>query len=392
MASDFDFTAAVGDQFQSGAPEVANSWPGEPPRLRMDDIDNLILWCVDQKASDISIQSDRQVFIEVDGELRTATRRPMDAADVNVVLEKLYGAEALAQLAGGRDLDLSYEIRPDRFTRHRFRVNITAILSRGRDAVQVTMRVLPSLPPTLADLNIEKEIVDAWAPRQGMILITGPTGSGKSTLLAAGNRLLIERPEGCGKLLTYEAPIEYVYDAIASERSLVAQTEIPRHLPTFAAGVRNALRRKPNVILVGEVRDRETVMAAIEAGQTGHAVYATVHTTGVAATIRRMMSMFDSGERVERGYALMESMRLIVTQALVPRVGGGRIGIREWMIFTDDVREALLHMHEDQWSSELIKMLAKHGRSMAQSAQIAFDAGLIDQRHLILLSKSTGHA
>jgi len=392
MASDFDFTTAVADQFNADAAAIANSWPDEPPRLRMDDIDSLILWCVAQRASDISIQSDRPVFIEVDGELRTATRRPMDGADVNVVLEKLYGAEAMAQLAGGRDLDLSYEIRPDRFTRHRFRVNITAILSRGRDAVQVTMRVLPSLPPTLAELNIEKEIVDAWAPRQGMILITGPTGSGKSTLLAAGNRLLIERPEGCGKLLTYEAPIEYVYDAIASERSLVAQTEIPRHLPTFAAGVRNALRRKPNVILVGEVRDRETVMAAIEAGQTGHAVYATVHTTGVAATIRRMMSMFDSGERIERGYALMETMRLIVTQALVPRVGGGRIGIREWMIFNDDVRETLLHMHEDQWSSELIKMVPKNGRSMAQSAQIAFDAGLIDQRNLILLSKSTGHA
>ncbi|HRJ12244.1 MAG TPA: ATPase, T2SS/T4P/T4SS family [Alphaproteobacteria bacterium] len=392
MASDFDFTTAVADQFNADAAAIANSWPDEPPRLRMDDIDSLILWCVAQRASDISIQSDRPVFIEVDGELRTATRRPMDGADVNVVLEKLYGAEAMAQLAGGRDLDLSYEIRPDRFTCHRFRVNITAILSRGRDAVQVTMRVLPSLPPTLAELNIEKEIVDAWAPRQGMILITGPTGSGKSTLLAAGNRLLIERPEGCGKLLTYEAPIEYVYDAIASERSLVAQTEIPRHLPTFAAGVRNALRRKPNVILVGEVRDRETVMAAIEAGQTGHAVYATVHTTGVAATIRRMMSMFDSGERIERGYALMETMRLIVTQALVPRVGGGRIGIREWMIFNDDVRETLLHMHEDQWSSELIKMVPKNGRSMAQSAQIAFDAGLIDQRNLILLSKSTGHA
>jgi len=391
MAADFDFTA-VADQFQSGAPEIASSWPGEPARLRMDDVDSLVLWCVEQKASDISIQSDRPVFIEVDGALKTATRRPMDAADLNVVLEKLYGAEALAQLAGGRDLDLSYEIRPDRFTRHRFRVNITAILSRGRDAVQITMRVLPSLPPTLAELNIEKEIVDAWAPRQGMILITGPTGSGKSTLLAAGNRLLIERTEGCGKLLTYEAPIEYVYDAIASERSLVAQTEIPRHLPTFAAGVRNALRRKPNVILVGEVRDRETVMAAIEAGQTGHAVYATVHTTGVAATVRRMMSMFDSGERVERGYALIESMRLIVTQTLVPRVGGGRIGVREWMIFNDDVREALLNMDEDNWSGELLRMLPKNGQSMAASAQKAYDAGLIDHRTLILLSKTIGHA
>ena len=395
MASDFDFpttiAGAVGDQFHSGAPEIASSWPGEPARLRVDDIDALILWCVEQKASDISIQSDRPVFIEVHGALKTATRRPMDAADVNVVLERLYGAEALAQLAGGRDLDLSYEIRPDRFTRHRFRVNITAILSRGRDAVQVTMRVLPSLPPTLAELGIEKEIVDAWAPRQGLVLITGPTGSGKSTLLAAGNRMLIERPEGCGKMLTYEAPIEYVYDAIASEHSLVAQTEIPRHLPSFAAGVRNALRRKPNIILVGEVRDRETVMAAIEAGQTGHAVYATVHTMGVASTLRRMMSMFDSSERTERGFALVESLRLIVTQALVPRVSGGRISVREWMIFTDEVRERLLNMNEEEWSSEVTRSLPANGQSMAVSAQKAYAEGMIDHRHMILLSKSTGH-
>lgn len=392
MASDFDFSTSVADQFNTDAAAIANSWPGEPPRLRMDDIDPMILWCVQQKASDISIQSDRPVFIEVDGELRPATRRPMDAADVNVVLERLYGAEALAQLAGGRDLDLSYEIKPDRFTRHRFRVNITAILSRGRDAVQVTMRVLPALPPTLVELKIEPEIVNAWAPRQGMVLITGPTGSGKTTLLAAGNRMLIEREQGCGKMLTYEAPIEYVYDAITSDRSLVAQTEIPRHLPSFAAGVRNALRRKPNVILVGEVRDRETVMAAIEAGQTGHAVYATVHTTGVAATVRRMMSMFEHAERTERGFALMESLRLIVTQALVPREGGGRVGVREWMEFNDDVREKLLNMNEEDWTAEVQRMIPAHGQTMAVSAQKAFDAGLIDQRHLILLSKSTGHA
>lgn len=391
MASDFNFTAAIGDQFQPGAVEVVSSWPGEPPRLRADDVDPLVLWCVEQKASDISIQSDRPVFIEVHGALKTATRRPMDAADVNVVMERLYGPEALSQLAGGKDLDLSYEIKPDRFTRHRFRVNITAILSRGRDAVQITMRVLPALPPTMVELGIEQEIIDAWSPRQGLILITGPTGSGKSTLLAAGNRMMIERAEGCGKMLTYEAPIEYVYDAITSDKSLIAQTEIPRHLPNFAAGIRNALRRKPNIILVGEVRDHETVAAAVEAGQTGHAVYATAHTTGVAATIRRMMSMFDSSERTERGFAMMETLRLIVTQALVPRVGGGRISVREWMIFTDAVRERLLNMKDEEWSAEVTRLLPANGQSMAVSAQKACTAGFIDNRQMLYLSKSTGH-
>ena len=369
--------------------ESSPTWPDEPPRLREDSIDPMLMWCVGRKASDISLQTDRPVYIEVDGALVPATRRPLDAADIAVILTKLYGTEAQAQLAGGRDLDLSYEIRTDRANRSRFRVNATAILSKGRDAAQITMRTLPNMPPSMAELNIEPEIIEHWAPRQGMVLVTGPTGSGKSTLLAAGNRMLIERPEGCGKMLTYEAPIEYVYDLIDSPRSLVSQTEIPRHLPSFAAGVRNALRRKPNIIMVGEVRDRETVSASIEAGQTGHAVYATVHTTGVAATVRRLMSMFESSERIERGFALMETMRLIVTQALVPKIGGGRIGIREWMPFDDVMREKLLSMNNEAWFNEIERQLPVLGRSMADSAQRAFDAGLIERRWLLLLKQAT---
>lgn len=366
------------------------TWPDEPPRLREDDIDSLLLWCVEQKSSDINFQTDRPIMNEIHGKLFPGTRRAMDAADIAIVLNRLYGAEAQAKLASGKDLDLSYEIRPDRNTRFRFRVNATAILSRGRDAVQITMRTLPNLPPRMQDLNIEQPIIDNWAPRQGMVLVTGPTGSGKSTLLAAGNRMMIEREGGCGKLLTYEAPIEYVYDSITSDHSMVSQSEIPRHLPTFAAGVRNALRRKPSIILVGEVRDQETVAAAIEAGQTGHAVYATAHTIGAANTVRRMMSMFDSSERSERGYALMETMRMIVTQALVPKIGGGRVGIREWMVFTDEVREKLLDMPHDRWSNEVMRMVPDFGQTIARSAEMAFEAGLIERRWMLMLSKGTG--
>ncbi|MED5423042.1 MAG: ATPase, T2SS/T4P/T4SS family, partial [Pseudomonadota bacterium] len=273
-----------------GADNIAETWPEEPDRFRQDHVDPYLLWCVKKGASDITIQTDRPGYNDISGTLYPGTYRPIDAADMNVFLAKIYGPDASARLASGTDLDVSYEIRPDRYTRIRFRVNITAILSRGRDAVQITMRSLPSEPPTMAALNIEQEIIDNWAPRQGMVVITGPTGSGKSTLLSAGNRMLLERIHGCGKMLTYEAPIEYTYDTIKSPRSLVSQTEIPRHLPDFAAGVRNALRRKPEIILVGEARDKETISAAIEAAQTGHAVYTTTHTTGVASTVRRMIT------------------------------------------------------------------------------------------------------
>ena len=362
-------------------------WPDEPLRMLEEHVDILLLWCVEQKATDISIQTDRPVILEVDGILYPVTHRPMDSADMSNILARLYGPDALAKLASGKDLDLSYEVRPERNVRYRFRNNITAILSRGRDSVQVTLRSLPHLPPTMRDLGVEEDIIRNWSPRQGLILVTGPTGSGKSTLLASGCRMLVERPQGCGKLLTYEAPIEYVYDTITGPRSLIAQTEIPRHLPTFAAGIRNALRRKPNIILVGEARDRETVTAAIEAGQTGHLVFSTVHTIGVAATIRRTVSVFDPAERSERAYALMETLRMIVTQVLVPKVGGGRIGLREYLVFDDSIREQLLDMPMDRWTLETQRLLVRHGHTMEQSANEAFNAGLIDRHSYLLLTK-----
>ncbi len=367
--------------------EKIGTWPAESLRLSDDNLDQMLLWCVQQKASDITLQSDRPVHIDVDGILLPVTRRSLDSADMTNALGRIYGADALAKLASGVDLDLSYEIRTDRNTRYRFRVNITAILSKGRDSVQITMRTLPNLPPTMKELGIEDRIIENFSPRQGMILVTGPTGSGKSTLLAAGCRMLIERPQGCGKLLTYEAPIEYVYDGVTGSRSLVAQSEIPRHLPNFAAGVRNALRRKPNVILVGEARDRETVAAAIEAGQTGHLVFSTVHTIGVAATIRRMISVFEPSERTERAFAMMETLRMVITQALVPKVGGGRVGLREFLVFDDNVREILLDLPVEKWTSETQRLLVRYGQTMEQTATKAFRAGLIDRRSYLLLTK-----
>jgi defect-in-organelle-trafficking protein DotB len=374
---------------KKGIDDLKQTWPDEPDRFLEQHVDPFLLWCVSRNASDITFQSNRSVYCEIYGILYPASYRSIDGADMAAIITRLYGAEALAILAGGQDIDLSYEIMTDRFTRTRFRVNITAILSSGRDGIQITMRVLPQAPPTMQQLGVEKTVIDNWRPRQGLVLITGPTGSGKSTLLAAGIRMLIESLHGCGKLLTYEAPIEFTYDSVMSRRSLVAQSEIPRHLPSFAAGVRNALRRKPEIILVGEARDKETIAAAIEAGQTGHLVFSTVHTTGVAATIRRMVSSFDASERTERAFSLMETMRMIVTQTLVPKIGGGRHALREYMVFTEEVRERMLSLHFDQWAAELMRIVPKYGRTMEQAAKEAFDAGIIEKRFYMLYAQGT---
>jgi len=373
-----------------GDQSLVQTWPDEPHRFTEEHVDPFLMWCVRKGTSDISIQTDRPVYTDIYGTLYPATYRAIDGVDMTVFLHKIYGPDALARLASGKDLDVSYEIRPDRYSRSRFRVNITAILSRGRDAAQITMRVMPAEPPRMTDMGIEQQIIDNFAPRQGMIVITGPTGSGKTTLLAGGMRMLLERPHGCGKMLTYEAPIEFTYDAIHSPRSLVAQTEVHRHLPDFSAGVRNALRRKPNIILVGEARDRETISAAIEAAQTGHAVYTTTHTTGVASTIRRMISAFDKNERSERAYALMETLRMIVTQSLVPKKGGGRLGVREWMIFPEEVREKLLDKDFDDWTNEIQRMIPFYGQTMSKSATLAFEKGIIEKRFYLLLTGGGG--
>lgn len=378
------------DYFKQSSENLDETWPDEPMRFTEADVDAVLIWSVQRKTSDISIQTDRPLYNDIAGVLRPATKRPLDGADMAVFLTKIYGADAMARLASGIDLDLSYEVRPDRNTRVRFRVNITPMLSKGRDAVQITMRALPDVPPKMADLKVDQAIIDNWAPRDGLVLVTGPTGSGKSTLLAAGMRMLIERPEGCGKMLTYEAPIEFVYDAITSDKSLVSQCEIPRHLKNFEAGVRNALRRKPNIILVGEARDRETISAAIEAGQTGHAVYSTAHTIGVAPTIRRLVAAFEPGERTERAYALMETIRMIVTQILLPKIGGGRQALREYLVFTDELREKFLGMRYDDWPTELITAVREQGLPMVKSARAAYDDGAIEKRFYNLVARGSG--
>ena len=137
-----------------GDQSLVETWPGEPNRFAEEHVDPFLLWCVKKGTSDISIQTDRTVYTEVHGILYPATNRAHDAADMTVFLTRIYGPDANARLASGSDMDVSYEIKPDRYSRVRFRVNISAILARGRDAAHITMRVLPSEPPRMSDLNI----------------------------------------------------------------------------------------------------------------------------------------------------------------------------------------------------------------------------------------------
>ena len=261
-----------------------------------------------------------------------------------------------------------------------FTVAIGAICRRSRwhrDSRQtLRLRVLPDAPPTLDELGIEAEIVDAWEICAGLTLVTGVPGSGKSTLLAAGTRRLLER--GAGRIQSYEAPIEFTFDRIAGDGALMSSSEIPRHFSSFAEGLRSSLRRRPAAVVVGEARDRETVEAVVRAADYGIAVYSTTHTIGVAATVRRMVAEFPAEERAERGAALIDVMNLIVTQVLVSNPAGGRTALREWLTFGPALKSALLELPQAGWAGRIAEELEGTGNYLAVAAEAAFREGRIE--------------
>ena len=369
--------------------EPQHQFPHEPLRFGAKDVDKLLGHCSKINASDITLQTDEPVTIEVYGRIYKITKHKLSNTEVGDILNAIYGPNGTAQILSGTDVDTHYEFRPSRTERYRYRVNGTGCQVAGHHAIQLTIRTIPSDPPPLADMELPQNIVEAIAPHEGVVYVTGATGSGKTTLLASIIGELAKEPESNRKILTYEAPIEFVYDAIDKPTAIISQSEIPRHIPSFAAGVRNALRRKPRLILVGEARDQETISAVIEAALTGHPVYTTLHTTGVAETIRRLVGSFPREERVGRTIDIIETLRLIIWQKLVPTVDGKRVALREYLIFNEEVRNILLEADPTEVTTITRKLVKEKGQPMVVDAKQKFDEGIISERDYKILAAGT---
>lgn len=361
-------------------------YPKEPSRFEPKHIDNLLVYCHHLGASDITIQTGSPIIAETYGQIQKITRRELSNAEVGDLLNAIYGPNGTTQIMRGEDLDTHYEVRPNRNERFRHRVNGTGCHVDGHEGIQITIRTIPAEPPSLAKLDLPKAIIDAIAPQEGVIYVTGATGSGKSTLLAAIIKELAEDPQSNRKILTYEAPIEYVYDSIETPTATICQSEIPRHLPTFAAGVRNALRRKPHLILVGEARDNETISAVLEAALTGHPVYTTLHSNGVAETIRRLVGSFSKEERIGRTIDIIETTRLVIWQRLVPSIDGRRVALREFLVFNEKIRDQLLDSDPDKVTAVTRRLVEEQGQLMQVDVEQKYKAGLISDRTYKILS------
>ena len=352
----------------------------EPSRFEAKHLDDLLVYCHRLNASDITFQSNTPVFAEIYGLLYRVTRRALTTTEVGELLNALYGANCTTQLMRGEDLDTHYEVRPSRTERFRYRVNGTGCFVEGHAGIQITIRTIPSDPPLLSSLHLPDNLQAALAPAEGVVYVTGATGSGKTTLLASIIRDIAEDPACHRKILTYEAPIEFVYDTIATPTAIISQSEIPKHLPSFAAGVRNALRRKPRLILVGEARDTETMSAVLEAALTGHPVYTTLHSNGVSETIRRLVGSFSAEERIGRTIDIIETLRVIVWQRLVPTIDGKRIALREYLVFNENIRDALLDSDPHHITATTRKLLEQYGQPMHVDVEQKYRDGYLSER------------
>jgi twitching motility protein PilT len=224
--------------------------------------------------------------------------------------------------------DLAYSLPH----RARFRVNVF----RQRGSFAVVMRVIPTKIPTLADLKLPSSLADVASLTNGIVLVTGPTGAGKSSTLAALIDLINEsRAE---HILTIEDPIEFIH---THKKATVHQRELHSDTPTFALALRAALRQAPKVILVGEMRDRETIEIALTAAETGHLVFSTLHTIDASKTVERIVGIFDAGDQQTIRTRLAASFRCFISQRLIPKKDGGRVAVLEVLKSTMRTREYL---------------------------------------------------
>jgi len=331
------------------------------------DIAELLTFSVNNGASDLHLSAGLPPMIRVDGDMRKVNVPALDHKTVHGLVYDIMNDKQRKDYEEFLETDFSFEI-PDLA---RFRVNAFNH-NRGAGAV---FRTIPSDILSLEDLGtpgIFKEIADT--PR-GLVLVTGPTGSGKSTTLAA----MIDYINSLqyAHILTIEDPIEFVHQ---SKKCLLNQREVHRDTLGFNEALRSALREDPDIILVGEMRDLETIRLALTAAETGHLVFGTLHTTSAAKTIDRVIDVFPAAEKTMVRSMLSESLRAVIAQTLMKKVGGGRVAAWEIMIGTPAIRNLIREDKVAQMYSSIQTGNAVGMTTLDQYLQDLLSKGLITKQ------------
>ncbi len=331
------------------------------------DIAELLAFSVKNKASDLHLSAGLPPMIRVDGDIRRVNIDAFDHKEVHALIYDIMNDKQRRDYEEFFETDFSFSLPG----LARFRVNA---FNQERGAAAV-FRTIPSDILSLEDLNAPKFFSELTEKSRGLVLVTGPTGSGKSTTLAAMvdhiNQTRYEH------ILTVEDPIEFVHN---SQKSLINQREVHRDTQSFSNALRSALREDPDIILVGEMRDLETIRLALTAAETGHLVFGTLHTTSAAKTIDRIIDVFPSAEKDMIRSMLSESLQAVISQTLLKKVGGGRIAAHEIMVGTPAIRNLIREAKVAQMYSAIQTGRRDGMQTLDQNLKELVDSGKITSK------------
>lgn len=314
---------------------------GPPADMEDAHIDELLHIVVDTNASDLHISAECEPVIRLDGQLRKLNYKPLTPQQTQRLMYEIISDEKIHRFETTLELDFSYALPK----RARFRVN----MYRDRGACAAAFRLISDRIPTVEELNLPVFLKSLCDKPRGLILVTGPTGSGKSTSLAAMiNHINMTRSV---HIITIEDPIEYLHK---NKRSLINQREVGQDTQSFNNALRASLREDPDVLLVGEMRDIETIALAITAAETGHLVFATLHTNTAAESVDRIIDVFPPGQQEQIRIQLSNNLVAIISQQLLPRASGkGRVPANEIMIASPAIRNLIREAKTHQIQSHI---------------------------------------
>lgn len=331
------------------------------------DIAELLAFSVKNKASDLHLSAGLPPMIRVDGDIRRVNIDAFDHKEVHALIYDIMNDKQRRDYEEFFETDFSFALPG----LARFRVNA---FNQERGAAAV-FRTIPSDILSLEDLNAPRFFSELTEKSRGLVLVTGLTGSGKSTTLAAMiDHINQNRYE---HILTVEDPIEFVHN---SQKSLINQREVHRDTQSFNNALRSALREDPDIIMVGEMRDLETIRLALTAAETGHLVFGTLHTTSAAKTIDRVIDVFPAAEKDMIRSMLSESLQAVISQTLLKKVGGGRIAAHEIMVETPAIRNLIREAKVAQMYSAIQTGRRDGMQTLDQNLKELVDAGKITSK------------
>ncbi len=330
-------------------------------------IDSIFTTAVEKGASDIHIVENMPPVIRVDGELQKLPHeKELSAQDTLDICYSLCTPEQKEVFDTERELDIGYEIAG----LSRFRIN----LHWEKGSAGLVARVISNTIPTMASLNMPPITYDLVRLKQGLVLVTGPTGMGKSTTLAAMIDLI--NSERSAHIVTLEDPIEFVY---APKKAIIKQRQLGTDIMSFTQGLKHVLRQDPNVIMVGEMRDLETIASTITLAETGHLVLATLHTLNAAQTIDRIIDVFPPYQQSQVRLQISLFLKGIISQQLLPGINGGRVAAREVLINTPAIAN-LIRENKVPQIKTAIQTSAEDGMfTMDQNIKKLFGDGIISE-------------